>query len=246
MKNTIDAIDIRLNGSRFWYLTGSGKLYPFISGGAESTEPPDDSKNVESDDPDDDDADNIVKFTQADLDRVSAREKKQGKRGGIRELMERFGFATVEEAEAFITKMRDVKPPKGKDDNTARDREVEERERKAADREAAAARRELQADIRSELVSAGAPKDRDKLSQLSRMIDVDDLGDDPDEDDIADAVAELKETWPKLFESEDEDEDRRTPDTSTAPTGGRRKRTVKESVEDQVKRRFESRHPANR
>lgn len=192
--------------------------------------------------PDDDDK----KFTQKDLDKYAAREKKQGRRSATRDLMQRLGFDTVEETEDFIKEARDkVKPSKRSKERNDDKPDDDKSTDKAKERERKAAAKELDADIRMELISAGAPRDKTKLATLSRMIDREDLGDDPDEDDIADAVEELKETWPKLFESEDDDgddDDDRSPDASAASEGGRRKRPGKKTGWDRANDRFERNH----
>lgn len=244
-----EAIDVRLGGHRFWYL-GAGRWVPQVRGGDGDDPDPDDDLDPDADP--DADPDDGPKFTQADLDKALTREKRQGRRAAIRELMEKFGFKDVDEAEAFIKQARDgVKPPKKKaDDGDAddRERELTDRERELQDRESQAERRELHTELRAELLLAGAPKDRDKLSQLVRMVDVEDLlADGYDETDIEDAVADLKTNWPALFESDDNDDpEPSTPDTTPAPSGGRRRRPAPGDGISRGEKRFEERHPTTK
>jgi hypothetical protein len=234
-------IDVRLGGHDYWYV-GGGRWLPQISGGDGPSDPPEDG-----DDPgDNDEGDDDKKFTQADLDKHAAREKKQGKRAAVRELLEKFNFESVEEVEAFLKEAREkAKPAKRPKEREAGDKDVDDKSAdKVKERERRVAAKELDADIRIELISAGAPRDRDKLATLSRMIDRDELGDDPDQDDIADAVEDLKKDWPALFESNDDGDDRSdlSPDSSAAPEGGRRRRPGKKSGFDKANDRFERNH----
>lgn len=238
----LDVIDVRLGGYRFWYL-GAGRWAPQVRGGDGPDDDPD------NDDDSTGDADDEPKFTQADLDRFGTREKRQGRRAAVRDLMEKFGFKDVDEAEAFIRQAREgVRPKKKPRDSNDDDgeRELTDRERKLRERESRAELRELHTELRAELLLAGAPKDRTKLSELVRMIDVEDLlADDYDEADIEDAVKDLRERWPALFESDDDTDDREasSPDTKPTSPGGRRRRPAPEDGLARGDRRFEDRHP---
>lgn len=242
--NTEAAIDLRLGRHRYWYLKDLHRLVPQVRGAA-------DGAAAAAADHDDDDAD-TKKFTQGDLERHAAKEKRQGRRAATRELMEKFGFDSVEDAEEFIEKARKASskpsgkddPDGGSDDGSDAAAAAADRESKAKGREEAAARKETEADVRIALIAAGAPTDKTKLAEMARMIDIETGA---DEDTIDDAVEEYKQRWPQLFGSDadddQDDDDDGAPDNAPASAGGKRRRPGKEDGFARADRRFESRHP---
>lgn len=245
LETNVSAIDVRLGRHRFWYLTEDSRWLPQVRGGATGDPDPDDE---DDDDLDEDGKPKVKpedesKFTQKDLDKYATREHSRGKRAATKELMEKFGFKTAEEAEQFIKDAR-AKVETDDGDATERQRKLDERERNLEEAEAKANAKAQAADIRSALIAAGAPADKDKLADLTAMVKVDE---DADEDDIADAVDALKKRWANLFKSTDDpddedDDDDLAPDTGHTSGGGRRKRPSTDNAEARAKARVAERH----
>ncbi|MFK0106420.1 hypothetical protein [Streptomyces sp. NPDC091217] len=130
---------------------------------------------------------------QEALNRLLAREKQQGGRAAVRDLVEQLGFARADELAEFVTQQREAQ--------TAALSDLERREHAAADREANAVQREAQAVVRERaavrravLVGLGATGE--DLADAERLLVVED---DADETAIAEAAAALKTRRPELF-----------------------------------------------
>ncbi|MGW0952820.1 hypothetical protein [Streptomyces sp. NPDC002545] len=129
------------------------------------------------------------------LNRLLAREKQQGARAGVRELIEQLGFSKADELTAFVQTQRDAQ--------TAALTELERREQAAAEKETAAAQREAQAVARERaaarravLVGLGATGADLKDAELLLVVDAD-----ADEQAITEAAEALKARRPELFGS---------------------------------------------
>lgn len=231
---------VKLSTGR-WRVDVFGRWYPDICGG---DGPEDDEGDDETEgDEGSDDKPPAKTFTQKDLDRHATKQQREGKRKAIRELMERFDFASVEEAEAFIEAARE-KADKSGDDDIKRQKRLEDRERKAEEREREATRKANTADIVSFLVSEGLS--RAEARRAARLVEVDLDSDELDDDDIADAVDELKETMPRLFGTVDEEDEeekprtRRTPDST--PRGKKPPSKSGSDMKDLGRSRLTARH----
>lgn len=206
----------------------------------------DDDEDGDDDGEDDDEAlelepDTLIKIkiggkdkelTVAELQRIAAKEKREGKKAGQRATLVALGFESIEEAQEALKGAK--KPAKKKtgteddgDDDRATERETaaEARERKAADKE-------RRADLRGALRDAGVPRDDldDAMALLDRAVDTE-----YDDDDLEDAVEELKGRRPALFgEADDEgdEEDEKPKPKAKIPSGRGPKRR------NQPKRKF--------
>ena len=130
---------------------------------------------------------------QEALNRLLAREKQQGGRAAVRDLLEQLGFSKADELTAFVQQQREAQ--------TAALSDLERREQAAAEREANAVRRETQALARERaaarravLVGLGATGE--DLADAERLLVVQD---DADETAIAEAATALKTRRPELF-----------------------------------------------
>ncbi|WP_073947630.1 hypothetical protein [Streptomyces kebangsaanensis] len=130
---------------------------------------------------------------QEALTRLLAREKQQGARAGVRELIEQLGFTKADELTAFVQQQRDAQ--------TAALTELERREQAAAEKETAAAQREAQAVARERaaarravLVGLGATGADLKDAELLLVVE-----DDADEQALTEAAEALKARRPELF-----------------------------------------------
>jgi len=149
-------------------------------------------------------------MTVAELQRIAAREKRQGKKAGQRSVLARLGYDSVEELEEALQGLGsgddDAEKDKGKktDDEDARPRQ--KRDQGAEDRLRS---KERKLDLRGALRDAGVSRDDldDGYALLNNLVDRD-----YDEDDLADAVEQLKATraGKALFESGEDDTEPKT------------------------------------
>ncbi|WP_438491808.1 hypothetical protein [Streptomyces asiaticus] len=158
----------------------------------------------------------IITISQDDLSRRFAREKDQGRRAGVRDLLGHLGFESAKTLTEYIESQRQAERQQ-KDAEQARLSEVErreqaaaERERQAQERESAAAAREREAARRAVLVGLGATGTEleDAVVLLAR-----ELGPDSDDAALAQTAEDLKQRRPELFGV-------RTSQTPAAPPSG--------------------------
>ncbi|MFJ3248485.1 hypothetical protein [Streptomyces sp. NPDC086782] len=130
---------------------------------------------------------------QEALTRLLAREKQQGGRAAVRELVEQLGFTRADDLTVFVQQQRDAQ--------TAALSDLERREQAAADKEAAAVQREAQAVARERaaarravLVGLGATGADLKDAELLLVVE-----DDADEQALTEAATALKARRPELF-----------------------------------------------
>ncbi|CAM5466583.1 hypothetical protein [Streptomyces aurantiogriseus] len=158
----------------------------------------------------------VVTLPQDELSRRFAREKDQGRRAGVRDLLGQLGFESAKALTEFVENQRQAEQQR-RDAEQARLSEAErreqaaaERERQAQDREAEATARERDAARRAVLVGLGATgaELEDAVALLARRIE-------PDADDstLVQAAEELKQRRPELFGA-------RSPQPPTAPPSG--------------------------
>jgi hypothetical protein len=186
--------------------------------GASSEDP----GNPPTGDPNPDDAGTAtVTIPQDELSRRFAREKDQGRRAGVRDLLGQLGFDSAKALTEYVQTQRQVAQEQ-KDAEQARLSEVERREqaaaeseRQAREREAAALTRERDAARRALLVglgATGAEELEDAVVLLGRIAEPD-----ADDDALAQAAEELKERRPELFA---QPTSMLTPPPSGSPSGG--------------------------
>ena len=153
-------------------------------------------------------------FTQAELNRIAAREKEEGKRAAARELAEQLG-CTVDEAKELIARARAQDDSQKTEAQKAR--EAADKEKADAEKERAEAAKEKHtARIERCLLKAGVPDT--KLDKVARMLDVE-VG--AEIDKIDEAAKELKKEFPELFAGE------RKPPPGSDPGGSGGKPPVK-------------------
>ncbi|MDH2389366.1 hypothetical protein QCN29_11290 [Streptomyces sp. HNM0663] len=158
----------------------------------------------------------VVTIPQEELSRRFAREKDQGRRAGVRDLLSQLGFESAKALTEYVQAQREADQQQ-KDAEQARLSEAErreqtaaERERQAQEREAAAVARERDAARRAVLVGLGATGTEleDAVVLLGRLVDQD-----ADDTALTRAADELKERRPELF-------GQRAPQPPAAPPSG--------------------------
>ncbi|MEU0443584.1 hypothetical protein ABZ202_28285 [Streptomyces sp. NPDC006186] len=158
----------------------------------------------------------MVSIPQDELSRRFAREKDQGRRAGVRDLLGQLGFESAKALTEYVQHQRQAEQQQ-KDAERERLSEVErreqaaaERERQAQEREAAATAREQDAARRAALVGLGASgaELEDAVVLLAREVEPD-----ADEAALTRAAEELKQRRPELFVST-------SPQTPASPPSG--------------------------
>ncbi|MER6076971.1 hypothetical protein [Streptomyces sp. NPDC001833] len=158
----------------------------------------------------------VVSIPQDELARRFAREKDQGRRAGIRDLLGQLGFDSAKALTEYVQNQRQAEQQQ-KDAERERLSEAErreqaaaEREHQALERETAATAREQDAARRAALVGLGAtgPELEDAAILLAREIEPD-----ADQTSLAQAAAGLKQRRPELFGAT-------TPQAPTPPPSG--------------------------
>ncbi|MEU9120099.1 hypothetical protein AB0C96_09595 [Streptomyces sp. NPDC048506] len=146
-----------------------------------------------SDDPSNDEV--TVSISQKQLNTLMAREKDQGGRAAVRDLIEKLGFSNTGALEEYLAGVRQAEQEQ-LSEAERREQAVIEREKAAVAREAAALTRERDAARRAALAGVGATgHDLDDAVALLRAPD------DADGDALSEAVQELKTRRPELFAS---------------------------------------------
>lgn len=183
-------------------------------------------------------------FTQEDLNRVASREKKEGRAGAKREILEELGVDDLEAAKEAIA----AKTQREEEQRT----ETEKALAKAAEAEAKAAKKEAELEqrlhdstVKDALLEAGV--DRKNVSRIVSMVTVE-VG--ADEEAITEAVEELREDLPNLFteqesDDDDDDEDKGPPkkkapvgsDVGNAPPKSKKSKSGKDKAMDKLRER---------
>lgn len=146
---------------------------------------------------------NTITLTQDELNRRATQEKQEGKRAAERQIAETLGVS-IEEAKAIVKAQQDKEAES-----------MSEAERKAADadkkltaaeqKDRSATLKLRQADVKLALAGEGITE-KAELDLVSNMI-LPTLADDADEAAVQTAVAQLKETMPRLFSPEGKKDD---------------------------------------
>ncbi|MBC9717848.1 hypothetical protein H9Y04_35485 [Streptomyces sp. TRM66268-LWL] len=147
-----------------------------------------------------------VSFSQDELSRRFTREKDQGRRAGIRELLSQLGFDNARALQDFVHSQREAEQSR-LSDLERREQELAVREQQAAEREAQALTRERDAARRSALVGLGSTGTEleDATVLLARASEEAD-----DDAALRKAAERLKSRRPELFGQQ----------PSTAPPSG--------------------------
>jgi hypothetical protein len=223
------------------HLWNDGTLLPVVSGGADDNE----------DDEDEEEDDNEPKGkkpsadVQAELTRVGTKERKIGKQMGKKELAKSLGFEDDAALSEFVKTQKEAADAKKSEDEKAQDKLLKDQQ--AVEKEKAdAAREKFEARCERALLRGGVPEK--VVEKAIKLLDLE-ASDNPDADDIKDAVTALKDEMPQLFkgsssdddENEDEEEETGNPPSNRGkapkPKGG------KKSSEEQAKEIMARRHP---
>lgn len=201
------------------HMAGLGPKYAMFAGvtmkkGDDPDPDDDDNDDDEEDEDEDDDPETEFRtggkvFKVGDINRLMAREKRQGGRSALNKLAEELGFDSIDDLKAAAEKGKAPTKKKRRDDDEDEDDEAAERARQresqATEREKRAAAKERRADLRAALAAEGVSReDMDEaVALLDRRVD-----DEYDEDDLDDAIDELRETRAgrALFDRDDEEE----------------------------------------
>lgn len=202
-------------------------------------------------DEDEDDDDLSPNFTQDELNRALARTKRKAKVGARNEILEELGVDSLDDLKAVITAAKDANEQESSDLEAA-NKKIADLERKNQELEGTLKERDFTAKAQSALEDAGMDPKRARRSV--RLLDLDEGASD---EDIADAVEELKEddSFSELFgsgekneEEEDEEEGSEKPKGKETNTGRPQpKRPPRKkgaaSPQDAARERLLARHP---
>lgn len=232
------------------YTIVDGTLVPIVSGGADGGDAGDDDDN--DDDADDDESDapkgKDKAVPQDQVDRIVGREKARAERNATKALAKELGFNSVEEMKEALKHKDDAASQEERD--LDKEREAVKNERASINRiKAEAAQDRLLSRVERRLVLAGAKPE--KVEKMSSMIDVS-VDDNPDTEDIDDAIASFKEEWSELFsgdsgDDDDDDSGRQQQRQSGRPVGSDTGRPQKKpkagSATERAANRLRDRHP---
>lgn len=195
------------------YVSKTGrKFYPI--GGADDDPPG--AKPSENED-------GKATFTQADLNRIAAKEKAEGKAAAERAFAEQLGMS-LDDAKAVLKARADAEE-KTKSE-AQKDREAAQKEKDAAAADRLSAKQEVHdARIERALAKAGAPDEDAKMARLKRLVAAE-VGSSY-EDILADVEA-VKGDFPGLFGEKQDSKPPKAPSgdppgTPPRPTGGTNK-----------------------
>lgn len=184
------------------WLYSDGTILPVISGGDGSGEGAGTEDNAGEGGTGTGTTGEEPKFTQADLNRLLAREKSDGKRVAQAEFLQALGVTDLDEAKSVLQAAKDAEQQQLTEAQRAK-READAEKNKATQAQAEAATLRQAAMVERALIRAGIgidDKDGDEqLELVSRMVVVEP---DADQDAVNAAVADLKKKMPQLFSPE--------------------------------------------
>ncbi|MFE3182808.1 hypothetical protein ACFXKR_18335 [Streptomyces violascens] len=159
-----------------------------------------------ADDPSNDEVQ--VTISQKQLNTLLAREKDQGGRAALRQLVDKLGFSNTADLTGYVDMQRQAEQQQ-LSEAERREQELATREKAALEREAQALERERAAARRALLAGFGASgQDLEDAAALLRVTH------DADDAEVSEAVEQLKTRRPELFAPRPADE------TSPAAPGG--------------------------
>ena len=221
-----------------WRVDASGRWYPNICGAAT------DEEDNETEDEPDETEDKPQTFTQRQVNKIMAKEKREGKAAALREAMELLGADSLEDAKALLDEARE-RDTKAEDDAAKRLKKAQERELKADVRLREATLKANSADVLSSLIGEGMPKA--KAVRAVKMVDLDLTAEDLTEDEIVEAVETLKEEMPELFGESEKvekvEEWRPVGSPDSTARGGQRRRPQTQTNAEKAKELLAKRHP---
>ncbi|MFD7337858.1 hypothetical protein ACFV98_17900 [Streptomyces violascens] len=144
-----------------------------------------------ADDPSNDEAQ--VTISQKQLNTLLAREKDQGGRAALRQLVDKLGFSSTADLTGYVDGQRQVEQQQ-LSEAERREQELAAREKTALERETQALERDRAAARRALLAGFGASgQDLEDAAALLRV------GHDADDAEVSEAVEQLKTRRPELF-----------------------------------------------
>lgn len=193
-----------------------------------------------------------VVLTQRRLQSMMTREKDEGRRAGRRSLLKDVGVEDADELKEIVKAYKAHEDKNSSEADKAK-RDADKAKREADEAKAEAAKLRQGVKVERALMQANVPAKQ--VDKVARMLDI---ADEADDDEINDAVEDLKADFPHLFtvstDDEDEgDEEDDSPDGSSRrrsdgpprsdPGQPKRKRRPSKSTRDQAKSLLHERHP---
>ena len=189
-----------------------------------------------------------VVLSQRRLNNMMTREKDEGRRAGRRAVLQELEVEDFDELKEIVDAHRK------REDASADAATKAQREADKAKRDADAAREEAKKerhDIKVERALLAADVPAKNAAKVARLVDVE-VG--AEEDEIADAVDDLKEQFPHLFAPADDTDDGEDDESSNGSQGRQgpprsdpgkppRKKTSPVNTRDQAKSLLKERHP---
>jgi colicin import membrane protein len=207
------------------YVDSRGRAHYPIGGAADETDEERQAREAAEAE-----AANNPTITQAEMGRIAAREKREGRNSGQLELAKELGFETVDAMKAAAQRQKDAEDAAKTEAQRAIDDAKAEKDASARERAEAAAERRT-ARMERALIRLGVGDD--DLDDAIAMREMRELPADADADAIADAAQKLKDRRAGLFggkAADDENEER--PPAARLPGGkpGKRKEPAKAEV----------------
>ncbi len=146
------------------------------------------------------------KFSQDDLKRIAAREKREGKQAGRREMLKDLGLESEDDLKKLLDDHRAAEEKSLSDADKAK--KEAEKDKAAAASERASARQD-RFDARCERALLKADCDPDIVGKIVKLVELEweSSQDVPDQEIFEDAVKELKSSMPQLFIKSEKQED---------------------------------------
>lgn len=166
--------------------------------GEENTDPQNDPENTDPEnDPKDPPKDKA--FTQAQVNRISAREKDEGRRAGKRELLEELGLEDADTLKEMVAAHKTTQESQKSDLQKAeQDRDKAKRDAEEAKAEAKQVR--FDSKVKDMLLEAGIPAK--SARRVAGMLNG--LTAESDDDAITEEIEALQEDFPNLFGEQEE------------------------------------------
>lgn len=186
------------------YVDRRGRAHYPIGGAAEET---DEEREQREADEAAEAAKNERTITQAEMSRIAAREKRDGRNSGQLELAKELGFDSVEDMKAAAQRQKDAEDAAKSE--TQREADAAKREKSEAARERAEAAAERRtARMERALIRLGVGDD--DLDDAISMREMRELAADADAEAIAEAAEALKARRAELFGGKADDEETKT------------------------------------
>jgi hypothetical protein len=208
----------------------------------EEEEEEEEGEEEEEDDEDEDDESGKgkKKLTQEAFERAVIQARKSARSAAEKRMLEALGVKTIEEAKALMTAKKSNKEG---GDEEADASELAQLRQQNAQLQADILKRETDGKIKDALIDAGLGGKA--ASKAVKLVELDNSN--PSDEEIEEAIVELKETMPALFattsnDDDDEEDERNGTSRGTQPPAPKRKRRGA-SAEERAKEIFRQRHP---